>query len=117
MKGGMAIVSSINYCEYVKPTQLLVQTTVAAGPTQLSTSQLYFRKATVMAAKSLAGEGGTANQSNVFVGFASAASQQPFILAPGNERTFEPPNGAKWSLADLYLVVSADNDGVVVLYC
>lgn len=113
-KGVNAIASHLDYCIYVVPKQFAQTTTVAAGPTAIQSSPLYFRKATFVAQKDQAG---TANAGTVKVGFSSTDSQQLFVMNPGDERTFEPPAGAKWDFHDMFLRVSNDGDGVAVLYC
>ena len=108
-----SISNSIANCIAATPTQLLKTTTVAASPAVVAASATYFRKAIIYAVKTLAG---AVNTSDVNLGFSGTASQQPILIPPGGEYTLEPPNGAKWNLADLYLTVATNGDGVVILY-
>ncbi len=113
MNGGKAIVSDINYCVRAAPAQAAVTTTVAAGPTPLAAAPTYFRRATILGCKALAG---TPNVGNVQLGYAAAAGQQPYLIAPSDTVTLEAPVGAKYSLSDVYITVLNDNDGVVIIY-
>lgn len=111
-KGVNAIASHLDYCIYVVPQQFA--TTSTGGPTAVQSAPKYFRKATFIAQQDLAG---TANTGTVKVGFSSSANQQPFVMSPGDERTFEPPAGAKWDFHDMYITVTNSGDGVAVLFC
>lgn len=110
---GTAITNSLASCIAATPTQLLKTTTTAASPAVVAAVATYFRKAIIYAVKTLAG---AVNTSDVNIGFSGTASQQPIVIPPGGEYVLEPPNGAKWNLADLYLTVATNGDGIVVLY-
>jgi hypothetical protein len=108
-----ALANGINYCIPCRPLQFAATTTIAAGPTPITAAQTYFRKATILAKKAVAG---TANSGNIQLGPSATASEQPYTLAPDDEITLEPPLGAKWDFTDWYITVANDNDGVVVIY-
>lgn len=95
------------------PTQFLKAIAAAAPPTALAAAQTFFRKATVLAKKSLSG---TLNVGNVRIGASAAAGEQPYELAPGDEVVLQPAVGQKWNFQNWYLDVDTDDDGVVVIY-
>ena len=107
------LANGINYCVPCQPEQFATTTLIATGPTPIAASQTYFRKATILAKKALAG---TANTGNIQLGPSGTASEQPYTLGPDDEITLEPPLGAKWDFQDWYITVANDNDGVVVIY-
>ncbi len=109
----IAIASDINCCVPCTPSQFVVTTTVVAGPTQIATDRTYFRRATILGMKALAG---TNNAGNANLGPSATASQQPYLIAPGDVVILEAPTGAKWNFQDWYFTVTSDNDGLVVIY-
>lgn len=108
-----SISNEITACIAATPVQILKTSTAAAAPVALTAAQTYFRKAIVYGVNTLAG---VANTGSVYIGPSATASQQPIEIAPGAEYVLEPPNGAKWNLADWYLDVGTNGDGVVVIY-
>lgn len=108
-----AISNEITTCIAATPSQLLKTMLAADAPSPLAAVQTYFRKAIVYGVNTLAG---VANTGSVYIGPSAAANQQPIEIAPGAEYVLEPPNGAKWNLADWYLDVGTNGDGVVVIY-
>lgn len=108
-----AIINDINYCKLTTALQF-VQTNTAAGvPVALTANPTHFRKATVLGKKAL---DGTVNVGNVNIGPSATASQQPYVIAPGDEVELAAPLGAKWNFADWFLDTLNDGDGVVVIY-
>jgi len=95
------------------PAQFLKPNAAASPPVALTAAQTFFRKATLLAKKSL---DGTVNVGNVRIGASANANEQPFELAPGDEVTLQPAVGQKWNFQNWYLDVDNDNDGVVVIY-
>lgn len=114
MLGIHKIGSDIRGCVYQKPVQLLKTTLIATGPTQVTTTGgTWFRIARIIAIKDL---NGTNNAGVVKIGWTSTASQLPIVMAAGTSIVYEAPVGAKHDLADLYVSVATDNDGIVVVY-
>jgi hypothetical protein len=95
------------------PTQFLKTSTAAAAPVALTAVETLFRKATVMAKKSL---DGTVNVGDVRIGASATASQQPYLMAPGDEIVLQPAFGQNWNFQDWYLDVDTNADGVVVIF-
>lgn len=110
----VAIANDIGACIYVVPLQLLKTSTTVGTPVKISSTAIYFRKATILAKKSLAG---TNNTGNMLLGLGSTTITLPYSLAPGDEVILEAPVGAKWSLSDWYIdPATTSGDGVVVIY-
>ena len=95
--------------------QFLKTTTTAAGPTALRSGTTTTRKFTLIACKGLDGPTASPNTGTVQIGMSATASEQPFELAPGDERTFENVNGA-YDLSKIYLTVATNDDGLVVIF-
>lgn len=108
-----AVTNSISNCIAAIPAQFL-KTHNTGAASALTGAQTYFRKAVVIAKKTLAGT--TLNAGNVYLGFSSATNEQLIELEPGGEYVFEPPSGAKWNFQNLYLKVLTNGDGVIVYY-
>ncbi len=110
----IAIASDINCCVPATPQQFLVtQADHTAAPKALASTRTYFRRATILACKAL---DGTNNTGDVQLGPSASASEQPFLLAPGDQVSLEAPTGAKWDFEDWYFTVASDGDGLVVIY-
>ena len=110
----IAIANDINCCVGSVPVQLLKTKAAAASvPEAITATRNYFRQAILIGKKALAG---TDNASAVYLGFSSAAAEQPIVIDPNGTYVLAPANGEKWNLADLYLDTDADGDGVVIIY-
>lgn len=96
--------------------QILITTTVAAGPTQFVATPHNYRVATMIACKSLAGPSAAANAGIVKVGQSGTASQQPLEFNPGDERVFHAAAGQMLDLSRYYLTVANDGDGLAIIY-
>jgi hypothetical protein len=108
-----AIINDINYCKRGTVGQFVVNATIAAGPTQFSTTQLEFRYAIVTALKTLAGG---ANTGVVKIGPSANVSEQPIALNPGDSYALPTAPGAKFDFRDWYFAVATNADGLVVQY-
>lgn len=95
--------------------QFLKTTTVAAGPTALSSDVKTCRQFTLIACKGLDGHSSSPNTSTVKIGQSSLASEQPIELEPGQERSWENTAGV-YDLSKFYLSVATNGDGVVVIH-
>jgi len=96
--------------------QFITTATVAAGPTQLSSTVKNFRTATMIACKSINGPTAGPNASKVRIGLSGTAANQPIEFNPGDERVFYAAPGQMLDLSQYYLVVTTDGDGLVVIY-
>lgn len=110
-----AIINDINYCKYVKPTQLAVSMGSAGELHAFSAADTprYFRKATILGKKSL---DGTSNVGAVHIGASGAEDEQPYTVNAGDEIILEAPVGAKWDLRDWSGVADENSDGLVIIY-
>ena len=97
----------------IAPLQFAKTSTAAAVPVALTAVPKAFQKATVLGKKSL---DGTDNAGDVRIGASATANQQPYQLGPGDEVILEAPFGRSWDLAQWFLDVDTDGDGVVVIY-
>lgn len=95
------------------PVQFARVNNTPGTPLALTQFQTFFRKAKIIAKKSLSG---AANTGIVKLGPSAAVNEQPFELFPGDEITLEAPLGAKWSFTSWYIDVINAGDGVVVIY-
>lgn len=93
----------------------LKTTTVAAGPTALASSMTTARRFTVTACKGLDGPTASPNTGTVKIGQSATASEQPWELEPGGERTWDLASGF-YDLNKFYLTVATNGDGVVVSF-
>lgn len=112
MNSNVNIVNQIESCVACTPVQILVSP-ASTDPTVLAAAGTYFRKATILAFKTLAAG---ANTSAVKLGRSTTASQQPISIAAGASYTLEAPVGAKWDLNAWNIVIGTAGDGVVVIY-
>lgn len=118
MKGVNAVASNLDYAIPVVPHQFLRNADIADGPLVLGNTNVsgggeYFRSATILGRKSLAG---TANTGTVLLGLSNAANQQPYPLTAGASITIEAPLGSKFRFDAWYFKVASDGDGVVVIW-
>jgi len=95
------------------PQQFAKTSTAAAAPVALMATPKSFQKATVLGKNSL---DGTDNSGHVRIGASASPNQQPYELARGDEVILEAPLGRAWDLAQWFLDVDTDADGVVVIY-
>jgi hypothetical protein len=93
-------------------TKQFLVTIPAGGLVALSQTDLWFTGATVYGLKSLSG---TPNGNNVQLGVSSQANQQPKLIAPSDEVSFNAPAGQQRNLANFFISGVA-GDGVVVIY-
>lgn len=93
----------------------LKTTTVAAGPTALNATTRTAHTFTVLACKGLDGPTASPNAGTVKIGQSGTASEQPWELEPGGERTWDLTGGV-YDLSKFWLVVATDGDGVVVSF-
>ena len=96
--------------------QLLITSTAAAAPVQLSTVPKNFRHATLIACNSLNGPSAGANTARVQIGLSAAANEQPIEFNPGDERSVLAPAQGMLDLSQYYLKVANDGDGLVIVY-
>lgn len=96
--------------------QFLITTTVAAGPTPLSSVVKNCRNFTLIAANTLQGPTASPNAGLVKVGNSALADEQPIELNPGDERGFAQRANAMYDLSQYYLAVANDGDGLVVVH-
>lgn len=106
--------NDLDTCHPTTPVQLLVTQLIADGALSVTggTSRPC-RKAILHGFKALTP---TNNASAVKIGWSNAASEQPISIAAAATYTIEMPPGAKFDLKDLYLIVAADGDGLVIWY-
>ncbi len=99
--------------------QFLKTTTTAASPVSLTAITTNFHQATIIARKSLDGSaGGGVNAGSVYLGYSSAAGEQPLELTPGDQVLWKGPGNGKGmdDLKNIFLTVANNGDGVVVIY-
>lgn len=94
----------------------LVTSTIAAGPTRLSSTTITCRKATVLACKGLDGPTASPNSGLVKLGRSGTANQQPIEMDPGAERSLGAAEQGRMDLSKYFFVVASDGDGLVVEY-
>lgn len=85
----------------------------AATGTITAKADLFYRTARFLGNKAAR----TANTGNVFLGLTSTNDAQPTAIATGAVLTLEAPTGAKLNLADLWIDVATNADGVVIWWC
>ena len=107
------LANDIANCVAATPLQFAKPSSTPGTPVALTATQTFFRRATILAKKSLAG---AANTGDVRIGPSATASQQPYVLAAGDEIVLEAPLGAKWNFQSWYLDVDNSGDGVVIIY-
>jgi hypothetical protein len=96
--------------------QALITGTSGANPKPLATVCTNYRKLKLIACKSLAGPTVGPNTGLVKVGNSANASEQPFEMNPGDERSFDCASGAMEDLQRWFLTVATTGDGVVAVY-
>lgn len=88
------------------------ETAAVASGTITAKGELYFRRALFLGNKAAR----TANTGTVYLGLESTNDSQVLPITTGAERTLEAVTGARLSLADLWLDVATNADGVVILW-
>lgn len=111
-----AIANNISSCIASTPSQILKTNGTPGTPVALTAAQTYFRKAIIIAQKTLDGLAGAANTGNVAIGASGTAAQQPILLTPGDSYVIDAPIGGKYDFRNFYLDVANAGDGVVVIY-
>jgi hypothetical protein len=96
--------------------QFVITSTVAAGPTPLSSVVKNCRNFTLIAAQTLEGPTASPNTGLVKVGNSAVAAEQPIEFNPGDERGFAPRDGGMYDLSQYYFTVATDGDGLVVVH-
>ncbi len=94
------------------PLQFIKTANIGAA-VKLTAAATYFRWCLLIAQKDMDGD---ANAGNVNIGFAGGASQQPIVLAPGDQYVLPLPTGAKVDFQNVWLKVANNGDGVVAIY-
>lgn len=99
---------------YPKVTPTLLVKTVAstATPEAASATDLYCTTMVLTGRKAAR----TPNTGDVYVGWTSTNDAQPYKITSDGEVWFNAPEGAKWNLAELYIDVTTNADGLVILY-
>ena len=96
--------------------QYLITSTVAAGPTPLSSAVKNARNFTLIACKGLDGPTASPNTGVVNVGNSAAAGEQPIEFNPGDERGWSPVDGRMYDLSQFHFTVATDGDGLLVIH-
>jgi len=84
---------------------------LAASGTILATCHVYFRRATVLGKNAAR----TDNTGDVWFGPESTNDSQPFVVNSAGEAKIECQAGVKQDIADWYLDVANNNEGVVLI--
>lgn len=91
----------------------LVKTVAATGtPEAVSATAIWVKKATFLGKKAFR----TDNTSTCFLGTSSTNDEQPFQLPAGGEVAISAAEGCEFNLADWYIDVGTNADGVVCIY-
>jgi hypothetical protein len=85
----------------------------AATGTLTAKADLWFRTARCRGLKAAR----TANTGIVYLGLDATNDTQPFSIAASAELVLEAPTGARLNLADLWVDVATNADGVVIWWC
>ena len=96
----------------ITPAHAVKTVTDSGTPEALSDSALYCTKVTLQGQNAVQ----TDNTGDVYLGWSSANGTQPYLIASGSVHTFIAPEGSKYNLADWYLDVATNADGVVFIY-
>jgi hypothetical protein len=102
-------VPTANTFTYRVPKGILL----AASGTLVGKADLYYRTAHFRGLKAAR----TANTGIVYLGLSSTNDSQPLSIATSAVLTLEAPTGARHNLADLWLDVATNADGVVIWWC
>lgn len=84
----------------------------AASGTLTAQGQLWYRRALFLGLKAAR----TANTGSVFLGFESTNDAQALTIGTGATLTFDAAVGARLNLADLWLDVATNADGVCIIW-
>lgn len=93
-------------------TQIIKTVASSGTPEALAATATYFRKATIIAKKA----GRTPNGGIVYLGVTSTNDTQPFALAIDQVIQINAVAGTALNLANFYLDVATNGDGVIIWY-
>lgn len=93
-------------------SQVITTNSSTSVPTALSTTDIWFTRATVLGLKAAR----TANSGDVYIGPTSSNDAQPFKVLSSGEVVIQAQVGTKLNLKEWYLDVTIANDGVVIIW-
>ena len=96
----------------ITPLNAVKTVASTATPEALSATPLYCTKLTLQGQRAVQ----TDNTSDAYLGWTSGNGTQPYLITPGSVHVFTAPEGSKYNLADWYLDVGTNADGVVFIY-
>lgn len=106
-----SITNTLALCALESEGQMQITVATAGTAVAFAAAGTYFRRAIIIAQKSLSR---TSNTGNVYIGIGSA--NQPIALAPGNQYEIEADTGAKRDFGSWFVNADDDGDGISVLY-
>lgn len=110
MSGAVSIYDDESRAAKRKVTEFKVTIASTATIGALASQDVWFRKATIWGLKNWQ----TDNAGDVFVGGSSSAGENHRKIYKGGYIVIEAPLGSRFNLADFYLEVATNGDGVVV---
>ena len=89
------------------------KTAAATGtPARITTTAQWFRKASIYGKATVQG---AANTDKVWIGVSSVDGENAIEVLAGGEVIIEAPEGGRYNLADFYVDVAVNGEGVVVV--
>lgn len=99
--------------ERIGAGQIIVTASSSGTPVSLTTgTNVWCTRATIIGNKAAR----TANTGTVYIGPTSANDTQPYKILTGEIHVFEAPPGTSINLADWYVDVTTNDDGLVIIY-